>query len=253
MSQVLIDIDGPIATLTLNRPDKRNAMSDALLAELGAFFEAPPEGVRVAILRGAGDHFCAGLDLAEHVERDAEQGIYHSRGWHETLNRIQYSGLPVVSALQGAVIGGGLEIAAATHVRIAEPSVRFQLPEGRRGIFVGGGATVRIGRLIGPDRMTEMMLTGRTYGAEDGQRLGLAHYVVSAGEALAKAQELAHQIAGNAPLSNYFMIQAIPRINAMGPEEGLFAESLCAALAQTSPDAREGLAAFLEKRAPKFR
>ena len=253
MSILLTDIDGPIATLTINRPDKRNAMSDALLAELGAFFDAPPEGVKVAILQGTAGRFCSGLDLAEHVERSAEQGIYHSRGWHRTLNQIQFGGIPVISVLFGAVIGGGLEIAAATHVRVAEPSCVYQLPEGRRGIFVGGGATVRVGRIIGPDRMTEMMLTGRKYGAEEGLRLGLAHYLTGEGEALAKARALAEQIAANAPLSNYFMIQAIPRIGAMGSEEGLFTESLCAALAQTSPDAREGLAAFLEKRPPSFR
>lgn len=253
MSQVLIEIDGPVATLTLNRPEKRNAISDALMAELAAFFDAPPAGVRVAILRGSAGHFCSGLDLAEHVERDAEAGVHHSRGWHRVLDRIQHGGLPVVSALFGAVIGGGLEIAAATHVRVAEPSALFQLPEGRRGIFVGGGATVRVGRLIGADRMTEMMLTGRIYGAEEGLRLGFAHYLVGEGEACARAQELAHRIAGNAPLSNYLIIQAISRIATMAPEAGLFAESLCAALSQTTPDAREGLAAFLEKRPPRFR
>lgn len=253
MSQVLLQIDGPVATLTLNRPDKRNAMSDAFLDEIGAFFKAPPAGVKVAVLTGSGGHFCAGLDLAEHVERTAEQGIYHSRDWQATLDRIQFGGLPVVSAMYGAVIGGGLEIACATHVRVAETSAIFQLPEGRRGIFVGGGATVRVGKILGPDRMTEMMLTGRKYTAHDALSLGLTHYVVEPGEALAKAQDLARTIADNAPLSNYMMIQAISRIANMSSQDGFFTESLCAALAQSSPDAREGLNAFLEKRAPKFR
>lgn len=247
------EVDGPVATLTLNRPDKRNAMSDALLARIGAFFEAPPKGVKVAVLTGAGGHFCAGLDLAEHVARPADEEVRHSRMWHRTLDTIQLGGLPVVSALAGAVIGGGLEIAAATHVRVAEPSCVFQLPEGRRGIFVGGGATVRLGRILGADRMTEMMLTGRRYGAEEGVRLGLAHYLVGDGEALAKARALAGEIARNAPLSNYLMIQAVSRIADMPREAGLFAESLCAALAQGSPDAEEGLRAFLEKRPPRFR
>ena len=253
MTQVLLQIDGPVATLTLNRPDKRNAMSDAFLAEIGAFFKAPPAGVKVAVLTGSGGHFCAGLDLSEHVERSAEQGIYHSRDWQATLDQIQFGGLPVVSAMYGAVIGGGLEIACATHVRVAEPSTVFQLPEGRRGIFVGGGATVRVGKILGPDRMTEMMLTGRKYSADEGLSLGLTHYVVDPGAALTKAQDLARTIAENAPLSNYMMIQAIPRIANMSSQDGFFAESLCAALAQSSPDAREGLSAFLEKRAPKFR
>lgn len=253
MALVEIEIDGPIATLTMNRPEKRNAVSDTLVAELEAFFDAPPEDVKVAVLTGTAGHFCSGLDLAEHVERNAEEAIYHSRGWHRTLDTIQFGGLPVVSAMFGAVMGGGLEIAAATHVRIAEPSTVFQLPEGRRGIFVGGGATVRVGRILGADRMIEMMLTGRKYNVEEGHSLGLTHYVVGEGEALAKARKLAQQIADNAPLSNYFMIQAIPRIQDMSKQDGLFTESLCAALAQTSPDAREGLTAFLEKRTPKFR
>ena len=253
MDLVLTQIDGPVATVTLNRPDKRNAMSDPFIAALEAAFAGLPDAVRVVILTGAGGHFCAGLDLAEHVERSAEAGIYHSRNWHRILDLIQFGGRPVVSAMAGAVIGGGLEIACATHVRIAEASTVFQLPEGRRGIFVGGGATVRVGRILGADRMTEMMLTGRKYGAEDGVRLGLAHYAVAAGDAMPMARELAVQIAGNAPLSNYFMIQAVARINDMSRADGLFTESLAAALSQTTPDAQEGLRAFLEKRAPRFR
>ncbi len=250
---VKIDIDGRIATLTMNRPDKRNAMSDGLLAELDAFFAAPPTGVRVAVLTGAGGHYCAGLDLSEHVRRNAEETMLHSRNWHQVMDRIQFGGLPIVSAMQGAVIGGGLELATATHVRIAEPSTIFQLPEGRRGIFVGGGATARVGRILGADRMTEMMLTGRKYGAEEGLALGLTHYAVGAGEGLPLAYDLARKIADNAQLSNYIMVQAIARIGDMSQSDGLFTESLCAALAQTSEDADEGLRAFLEKRAPAFR
>ena len=159
----------------------------------------------------------------------------------------------MISVLTGAVIGGGLEIAASTHVRIAESDVRFQLPEGRRGIFVGGGATVRVGRLIGADRMREMMLTGRNYGAEEGLALGLAHYSVETGEGLLLAQKLARKIADNAPFSNYLMMQAISRIQDMPRSEGLFTESLAAAMSQTSDGAKEGLRAFLEKRPPKFR
>lgn len=248
-----IEIKDGVATLTMNRPDKRNAMCDALLAEIDAFFALPPDEVKVVVLTGTEGHFCSGLDLSEHEQRDAEGTMRHSRGWHQVMDRIQYGGLPVVSAMYGAVIGGGLEIAAATHVRIAEPSTIFQLPEGRRGIFVGGGASVRIGRILGADRMIEMMLTGRKYGAEEGLALGLAHYSVGTGEALAKAQELAARIATNAPLSNYIMIQGLSRIEDMSKQDGLFTESLCAALTQTSPDAIEGLKAFLEKRDPKFR
>lgn len=247
------EINGDIATLIFNRPEKRNAMNDALVAELDHFFCHPPEGVNAVILRGEGGHFCSGLDLSEHENRSAVEGVYHSRNWHRVSEQIEFGGLPVVSVLTGAVIGGGLEIAASTHVRIAEPSVRFQLPEGRRGIFVGGGATVRVGRLIGPDRMREMMLTGRNYGAEDGLRLGLAHYSVGEGEGMDLAQKLARKVADNAPFSNYLMMNAITRIGDMSRSEGLFTESLAASMCQTSDGAKEGLRAFLEKREPKFR
>lgn len=253
MTLVNVEIEDGIATLTMNRPGKRNAMSDALFEELTGFFIAPPAEVKVAILTGTEGHFCSGLDLAEHKSRDAEGTMRHSRGWHAALDRIQFGGLPVVSAMFGAVIGGGLEIATATHVRIAEPSTIFQLPEGRRGIFVGGGASVRVGRILGADRMIEMMLTGRKYSAEEGLALGLTHYVVPDGQALAEAHRIARRIADNAPLSNYIMIQALARIEDMSKQDGLFTESLCAALTQTSPDAVEGLKAFLEKRDPSFR
>lgn len=252
-SMLQIETDGPIATLTMNRPGKRNAMCEELLEALSGFFSSPPKEVRVAILVGTEGHFCSGLDLSEHVHRSAEDNLYHSRAWHRVMESIQFGGLVVVSAMFGAVIGGGLELASATHVRIAEPSTIFQLPEGRRGIFVGGGATVHIGRLLGADRMREMMLTGRKYNAQEGVSLGLAHYAVEEGKALSLAVELASKISRNAPLSNYLMIQSISRINDMSQSDGLFVESLAAALSQTTPDAEEGLRAFLEKRSPKFR
>ena len=253
MSDILkIEIEEGIATLTMNRPGKRNAMCDELLHAIDAFFSNPPEGVKVVILTGTEGHYCSGLDLSEHQQRDAEGTMRHSRGWHTIMDKIQYGGLPVVSAMFGAVIGGGLELATSTHVRIAEPSTIFQLPEGKRGIYVGGGASVRVGRILGADRMVEMMLTGRKYGAEEGLALGLTHYSVGEGEALPMARKLAKQIASNAPLSNYIMIQAISRIEDMAKADGLFTESLCAALTQTSPHALEGLQAFLQKRDPKF-
>lgn len=248
-----IEIEGPTAILTMNRPEKRNAMCDALVEGIDDFFRNVPASVKVAILTGTAGHFCSGLDLSEQVVRDAETTMRHSRAWHQVMDRIQFGGLPVVSAMFGAVIGGGMEMAAASHVRIAEESTFFQLPEGKRGIFVGGGGSVRIGRILGADRMIEMMLTGRRYSAAEGLSLGLTHYVCGQGEALSKAKDIALNIAGNSPLSNYIMIQALSRIEDMSQADGLFAESLCAALTQTSPNAREGLSAFLEKRKPNFR
>ena len=255
MTDSILNIDAAdgIAVLTMNRPAKRNAMCDELLLAIDGFFSRPPKDVRVVVLTGTEGHYCSGLDLSEHVVRSAEETLYHSRNWHGVMDRIQFGGLPVVSAMFGAVIGGGLELATSTHVRIAEPSTIFQLPEGRRGIYVGGGATARVAKIIGSDRMTEMMLTGRKYSADEGLALGLAHYSVGTGEALPLAMELAGKIARNAPLSNYMMIQTVSRAEDMSKANALYMESLSAAVSQTTPDAEEGLKAFLEKRAPKFR
>ncbi|MGR1581876.1 crotonase/enoyl-CoA hydratase family protein [Thalassobius sp. S69A] len=250
---IKVELQDNIAVVTMNRPGKRNAMNDDLLAALDGFFSNPPQEAKVVVLTGTDGHYCSGLDLSEHVARNAEGTMRHSRGWHGVMDKIQYGGLPVVSAMFGAVIGGGLELATSTHVRIAEPSTIFQLPEGRRGIYVGGGASVRVGRILGADRMTEMMLTGRKYNSDEGLALGLAHYAVAEGEAMDLAMDLARKIAKNAGLSNYVMIHALARIEDMSKQDGLFTESLCAALTQTSPDAEEGLRAFLEKRAPTFR
>ncbi|MDP3896340.1 MAG: crotonase/enoyl-CoA hydratase family protein [Mesorhizobium sp.] len=250
---VAVSVEGAIATLTFRRPEKRNAINEAINDGLRAFFANPPKCVRAVIIRGEGGHFSAGLDLGEQSAREPAEVLRHSRKWHELMDMIQFGGLPVVAVLTGSVIGGGLEIATACHVRVAEPSARFQLPEGKRGIFVGGGATVRVGRILGPDRMTEMMLTGRVFEAEEGHRLGLAHYLVGEGEAMDKALSLAADIASNAELVNYLIIHSIARIDDMSRGDGLYAESLSAALSQSGVDAKEGLNAFLEKRKPNFR
>ena len=249
---IAFEMRGRVAVLTLDRPEKRNAVNDARIRDLNRFFSRPPGEAVACVLRASGDHFCAGLDLREHRERDVDEAFEHSRYWHRTFDLIQYGGLPVVAALHGAVMGGGLELAASAHVRVAEPGTVYQLPEGRRGIYVGGGASVRVARIVGPGRMTEMMLTGRRLDAEDGQRLGLSHYLVGAGEAFAKSMALAETISGNAPLANKMMLHAIQRIDRMGEGEGYFVESLASALTQASDDAREGMRAFLEKRDIRF-
>lgn len=245
-------VDGPVAFLAFNRPAKRNAVNDGTVDSLQAFFGSIPDGVRVVVLSGNGGHFSAGLDLSEQVQREPQAVMRHSRNWHAVTNLIQFGGVPVVAAMSGAVMGGGLEIAAACHVRVVESGALFRMPEGQRGIFVGGGATVRLSAIIGADRLTEMMLTGRTYSAEEGYQLGIAHYLVGQGEALEKAGELALQIAGNSATINYLIVQSIARIAKMPAEDGLYAESLAAALSQTGADAEEGLRAFLEKRKPRF-
>ncbi len=248
-----VEISEGIAVVGLARADKRNAVNRKMLSELDDFFSSPPDDVKAAVLVGHGKHFCAGLDLQEVMEMkdpDPLRDVVDTRYWHSVMDKIQLGGLPVVTAMQGAVIGGGLEIATATHVRVAEPSTFYQLPEGSRGIFVGGGATVRVARVIGSDRLTEMLLTGRRYSAEEGLRLGLSHYLAEEGEARSTAVELAGQISRNAPISNYLAIQAVARISEMSAADGLYAETLSAILShyQAALELRPGIAEFLGKK-----
>ncbi len=250
---VTVARQGRIAILTLDRAEKRNAVCDGLIRDIRSFVDAlDPGETGAVVLRGAGDHFCAGLDLAEHKERPPFESVLHSRFWHETLDKLEFGPVPAVAALQGGTIGGGLEIATACHVRVADLSAFYQLPEGRRGIYVGGGASVRVQRIIGFDRMREMMLTGRRYDAGEGLRLGLSHYVEPAGTAFDRALALADDIAGNARISNYMMINALPRIADMDRMAGSFTENVASALSQTSDEARRGIEAFLNKQDIRF-
>ena len=242
---------GPVLHVRLNRPAKRNSISDELLAQLHAVWMFMPKDIRVAVLSGEGDHFCAGLDLSEVSERSVAEGMQHSRAWHACFDAIQYGPVPVIAVLHGAVVGGGLELAAAAHLRVAEASAFYGLPEGTRGIFVGGGGSVRISRLIGVARMTDMMLTGRVFDADEGQILAISNYRVADGEGLAKALELGTRIAANAPLSNYAITQALPRIADLSHSDGLFMESLISSIAQGDEAAKERIRAFLDKRAAK--
>ena len=242
-----------IAVIRMTRSAKRNALNDALIASLRGIFEDMPFGVRAAVIDGEGEHFCAGLDLSELKERDAGQGMHHSRGWHFALDRVQFGPVPVVAALHGAVVGGGLELASACHIRVADESTFYALPEGSRGIFVGGGGSVRIPKLIGVARMTDMMLTGRVYNAADGERIGLAQYLVPAGTAFDKAFEIAVRVAQNAPLTNYALMHALPRIAEQSADHGLFTESMMAAIAQSAPEAKVRVRAFLEGKAAKVK
>ncbi|MCC6474117.1 MAG: crotonase/enoyl-CoA hydratase family protein [Burkholderiales bacterium] len=249
---LLTELRGRIALLTLNRPAKRNAILEASYEALANALEGLPAEVRCVVIAGNGPHFCAGLDLAEHKGTEPFYSVLKSRRAQQVLDLLQYGGRPTITAMQGAVIGGGLEMAAATHIRVSDPTVFYQLPEGRRGIFLGSGGSVRVARIIGVGRITEMMLTGRRYDAEEGYRLGLAHYVVEPGKSLAKALDLAEEVAGNAPISNYMMLQALARIGDMSAPDGLFVESLAQAVTLTSTDSAHGIEAFLRKRKAEF-
>lgn len=246
------EVEDNIALIGLNRPTKRNAINDEMINELKDAIELAAAQAKVGVIFGHGAHFCAGLDLAEHAERTPFDGVLHSRKWHKIFNEIERGPIPFVVALHGAVVGGGLELAASAQIRVAEEETFFGLPEGQRGIFVGGGGSVRIARLMTASRMADLMLTGRTLSAAKAEQLNLVQYVVAAGEGLNEAKRLAGRIASNAPLSNFAITQALPRIQDLAHDDGLFFESLMAAFTQTSPDAVERLRAFLDKRAERL-
>ncbi len=245
------EMSGEIAVLRLARAQKRNALNDETVLGIESFFINLPEAAKAVVIHGEGEHFSAGLDLSELTERNVAEGIEHSRMWHRVFERIEFGRVPAVAVLHGAVVGGGLELACACHIRVAEASAYYALPEGRRGIFVGGGGSVRIPRLIGVARMADMMLTGRTYNSDEGLAIGLSQYLVKEGEGLAKGMEIAAKISENAPMTNYAVIHALPRIAEADAASGYTLESLVASIAQNEPEAKARLKDFLEKRAPK--
>ena len=244
-------IEGSVAVVTLTRPEKRNAINISLVHAIEDCFSNLPESVKAIVLNGEGEHFCAGLDLSEVSAHTVPESVLHSRTWHRAFEHIQFGRAPVIAVLHGAVVGGGLELASASHIRVADASTFYALPEGSRGIFVGGGGSVRIPRLIGVARMTDMMMTGRVYNAEEGERAGFAQYLVPEGTAFDKALELARRVATNAPLTNYALMHALPRIAEQPADHGFFTEALMSGIVQDAPDAKERVRAFLEGRAAK--
>ncbi|PWE29127.1 MULTISPECIES: crotonase/enoyl-CoA hydratase family protein [Paracoccaceae] len=251
MDYLTLEFSGDVGIVGLNRPSKRNAISDAFIEEFDDVITQVEAKAKAGVIHGHGPHFCAGLDLAEHVKKTPFEGVQGSRRWHQVFARIQRGKLPWFAALHGAVVGGGLELASSVHVRVADKTAFFALPEGQRGIFVGGGASARTARLMGVSRMMDLMMTGRSIDADTAERWGTVNYVVDAGTALEEAVKMAAKAATNAELSNYAIIHALPRINDMATDDGLWVESLIASFTQTSPEAEARLNAFLEKRVGK--
>jgi enoyl-CoA hydratase/carnithine racemase len=240
------EVHGPVSVLRLQRAHKRNALDDVTVLGIEAFFSALPEGTRAVVLDAEGDNFSAGLDLSELGELSTFEGIAHSELWHRIFHDIEFGSVPVVSVLKGAVIGGGLELAGITHIRVAERSTYYALPEGQRGLFVGGGASVRVTRLMGAHRVTDLMLTGRQLSAEEGHTYGLSQYLVDDGRGFEKAMELASAIAANSPVTNYAVMHVLPRIAESSPEAGYMTEALIAAISSGSDEAKALMQVFLE-------
>lgn len=255
LETITVDVDDAgIATVRLNRPDKRNALDLSTIEQFVSIFNAlPREGVRAVVLCASGDHFSAGLDLVEHHRQDrtAADFMHVCLRWHEAFNKIEYSGIPVIAALKGAVVGGGLELASSAHIRVADPSTYFALPEGQRGLFTGGGATIRVAGLVGKARMIDMMLTGQIYKDREAVDVGLAQYLVEDSEA--RAFEIARRAAENPPLSNFAICSAISHMQNMSPLDASYAESVVAGIVNTQPASKERLEAFANKTGPRVK
>jgi (methylthio)acryloyl-CoA hydratase len=254
MANLEIERRGKVAILTLNRPDRRNALDEATITEIDRFFDRPDKAIRAVVLQAAGPHFCAGLDLQEHYElnRSPVEFMRMCQEWHRAFDKMQFGSIPVIAALKGAVVGGGLEIAAATHVRVADRTTFFALPEGQRGVYTGGGATVRVARIISPARMIDMMIAARTYDVQRGFDVGLAHEIVETGTAEARAFAIAEAAAEHYDLTNFGIITGIWRVNDMSTTDGMYAEALMAGMIMTNPNLRPSLEAFFAKKAPRL-
>lgn len=246
MSLLRLEMVGAVAKITLCRGAKRNALSDELVRELQNCFNSLPAAAHAVVLTGDGSAFCAGLDLSAMRAINTTEAVHHSRMWHAAFECISFGRVPVVAVLHGAVIGGGLELASACHVRVAEPSAFYALPEGSRGLFVGGGGSARISRLIGVARMTDLMLTGRVLDAQQGMDAGICQYLVDEGQGVEFAMALAAKIAGNSPMTNYGVMHVLPRIADQSIQDGLMTEALMAAVASSDPQTQGRLAAFLD-------
>ena len=245
--------DGNIAIVHLSRVEKRNALDDDTVRGIRKFFRNVHDDVRAVVISARGDHFSAGLDLSTLTRTTPAASLKRSQLWYRAFELIQFGDVPVIAALHGAVIGGGLELATAAHIRVADTTAYYALPEAQRGIFVGGGGSVRISRIIGAHRMIDLMLTGRIYTAEEGQQIGLSQYLVPEGDAEARAIELAKKIALVPPLSIYGILHAIPRNAEADPATGYVLENLMASMAASDPAAQERIADFLAGRAAKVK
>ncbi len=248
------DVDANVLIITLDRADKRNALSAAFIEEIVTLFDwvRRTDAVRAVVMKAEGSVFCAGLDLIEHYleDRSATDFMYICRRWHAAFDAIQHCGKPVIGALNGAVVGGGLELASSFHIRVADQTTYFALPEGQRGIFTGGGATVRVAGLVGEARMVDMMLTGRVYSGQEAVNVGLCQYLVD-GSSLDKAMEIAHKTSQNPPLSNFAITSGIAHIGNMASGDAYYAEAFIAGITNTQPASKDRLSAFMNKTAAK--
>ncbi len=253
---LLCDIaDGGVATITVNRPEKRNPLNRETVAAIDACFGdlAANDAVKAVIVTGAGEKaFVAGADLNQVTALDAMGGREWGLVGQEVFNRVEAMEKPVIAAINGWALGGGLELAMACHIRIAAQTARMGQPEVKLGIVPGYGGTQRLARIIGRGRAIEMLLTGDPIDAAEALRIGLVNHVVPAAELMEKAREIAGKILKNGPVAVALILQAVNRGLEMPLPQALEWEASQFGLSCATEDIKEGTRAFLEKREPKF-
>jgi enoyl-CoA hydratase len=248
-------VENRIATLTVNRPDKLNALNDATIAELGKAIDEirTRDDIAGVIVTGAGRAFVAGADISELLSQTPTIAKARARAGQEVFRRFETSPKPVIAAVNGFALGGGCELALACHIRIASDKAKFGQPEVKLGTCPGYGGTQRLSRLIGKGRAIQLITTAEMIDAQEAFRLGLVNKVVAPEELMNAVMEMMNAILANGPLAVALCIEAIDRGLEMSLEEGLVLEANHFGLLAASEDMTEGMKAFLEKRAPAFK
>ena len=252
---LLFEIRDGIAFLTINRPDKLNALNDQVMLELADAAEriATEAGIKGAILTGAGPKaFIAGADIGDLSRQGPFDGKARAQRGQAVLRRLETCGKPVIAAVNGFALGGGCELAMACHIRIASESAKFGQPEVKLGIAPGYGGTQRLPRLVGKGVAMELILTGEMIDAQEAYRIGLVNKVVPAAALIAESEKMMRGILAMGPLAVRLAMEAVDQGLEMSLDEGLVLEANHFGLLAATQDMKEGTAAFLEKRSAKF-
>jgi enoyl-CoA hydratase len=249
-----VGVHDRVATLTVNRPDKLNALNRELIGELGQAIDElrSRDDVGGIIVTGAGRAFVAGADIGEIATQNAAGARALAMRGQAVFRRFETSPKPVIAAVNGFALGGGCELAMACHVRVASEAAKFGQPEVKLGVIPGYGGTQRLARLVGKGRALQLLLTAEMIDAPEAYRIGLVNRVVAAGELLGAAEAMLRQMLANAPLALALCLESVDRGLEMSLEEGLTLEASNFGLSAATQDMAEGTRAFLEKRPPTF-
>ncbi|MBE8539321.1 enoyl-CoA hydratase-related protein [Geoglobus acetivorans] len=251
--RIRLDYDGDVAILTLNRPEKLNALDSKTRMELKQALDEVEQKARVLIITGSGKAFAAGADINELLQRTSLDSMEAAKLGSELFNRIEELDIPVIAAINGYALGGGCELAMACDIRIASRRAKFGQPEINLALIPGAGGTQRLPRLVGIGMAKKLILTGEIIDAETALRIGLVEEVVEEDRLMDRAAEIAEKIAEKSPVAVKFAKKAINSARSMSLPDGLKYELTLFSMLFSTHDAREGMRAFLEKRKPEFR